>query len=83
MNIIMISRIAVSNESSYSLKDLIMLTLAAFLIGIWFLGVMSSFTFGGFIHLLLVAAIIISLERMIEGGSLRGPEMRGAGEASA
>lgn len=44
-----------------------MLTVAALLIGLWFAGLVLSFTMGGFIHLLLVVAIVMALVRIVEG----------------
>ena len=44
-----------------------MLTIAALLIGLWFFALMMSFTLGGFIHLLLVVAVVMALVRVIEG----------------
>lgn len=34
---------------------------------LWLLGVVSSYTIGGFIHILLVAAIVVVLIRVIQG----------------
>lgn len=42
-------------------------TIAVILIILWLLGVVTSFTLGGFIHLLLVIAIIVVLIRVIRG----------------
>jgi len=42
-------------------------TLAVLLIILWLLGMVSSYTLGGFIHLLLVIAIIAILVRIIQG----------------
>jgi hypothetical protein len=42
-------------------------TIAIILIVLWLLGVVTSFTIGGFIHILLVVAIIIVLIRVIRG----------------
>jgi hypothetical protein len=44
-----------------------MLTVAALLVGLWFAGLVLSFTMGGFIHLLLVVAVVMALVRIIEG----------------
>ncbi|HET8580889.1 MAG TPA: lmo0937 family membrane protein [Candidatus Paceibacterota bacterium] len=44
-----------------------LLTIAAILIALWLLGVITSYTIGGFIHLLLVIAIIMILIRLIQG----------------
>lgn len=42
-------------------------TIAIILIILWLLGLISSYTMGGFIHLLLVLAIIVVLIRIIRG----------------
>lgn len=42
-------------------------TIAAILLILWLLGVVTSYTIGGFIHLLLVIAIIVVLIRLIQG----------------
>ncbi len=42
-------------------------TIAIVLILLWLLGLVSSYTMGGFIHILLVAAIVIVLVRLIQG----------------
>lgn len=44
-------------------------TIAVILIVLWLLGLVSSYTVGGFIHILLVAAIILILLRVIRGRS--------------
>ena len=45
-------------------------TIAVILIVLWLLGLVSSYTIGGFIHILLVVAIVILLVRIIQGRSL-------------
>jgi hypothetical protein len=42
-------------------------TLALVLIIMWLLGFVSSYTMGGFIHILLVVAIVLILVRLIQG----------------
>ena len=42
-------------------------TLAVILLILWILGLVTSYTLGGFIHLLLVVAIIVILVRVIQG----------------
>jgi hypothetical protein len=42
-------------------------TLAIILLVMWGLGLVTSYTMGGFIHILLVAAIVIFLVRVIQG----------------
>ncbi|WP_420208658.1 lmo0937 family membrane protein [Candidatus Electronema sp. JC] len=44
-----------------------MWTVAIILLVLWALGLVSSYTLGGFIHLLLVVAIIVVLFRVIQG----------------
>lgn len=41
--------------------------IAAILIVLWLLGMVSSYTMGGFIHVLLIVAIVAVLIRIIEG----------------
>jgi hypothetical protein len=42
-------------------------TIAAVLLVLWLLGLMTTHTLGGFIHLLLVIAVIVVLLRTIQG----------------
>ena len=42
-------------------------TIAIVLVILWLLGLVSSYTLGGFIHLLLVLALITILVRVIRG----------------
>ena len=42
-------------------------TIAILLIVMWALGLVSSYTLGGFIHVLLVLAIIVVLLRVLQG----------------
>lgn len=42
-------------------------TIAIVLIVLWVLGLVSSYMLGGFVHLLLVLAIIVILIRIIQG----------------
>jgi asparagine N-glycosylation enzyme membrane subunit Stt3 len=44
-------------------------TIAVILLILWLLGMVSSYTLGGFIHILLVLAIIAVLVRVIQGRS--------------
>ncbi len=44
-----------------------LMTIAIILLVLWALGLVTSSTLGGFIHILLVAAIIIVLIRVIQG----------------
>jgi hypothetical protein len=43
--------------------------IAIVLIALWALGMVSSYTMGGFIHILLVVAIVVILIRVIRGRS--------------
>jgi len=42
-------------------------TIAIILIILWLLGLVSSYTMGGFIHILLVVAVVVILIRLIQG----------------
>jgi hypothetical protein len=39
------------------------------LVALWLLGMVSSYTLGGFIHILLVLAIVVMLIRLLQGRS--------------
>lgn len=45
-------------------------TIAVILIVLWLLGFVSSYTMGGFIHILLVIAVVVILVRLIRGRRL-------------
>lgn len=45
-------------------------TILVLLVVLWLLGMVSSYTLGGFIHLLLVLAIAVLLIRVIQGRSV-------------
>jgi len=42
-------------------------TIAVVLVLLWLLGLVSSYTMGGFIHILLVIAVVVILVRLIRG----------------
>ncbi|MDO9065028.1 MAG: lmo0937 family membrane protein [Sulfuricella sp.] len=45
-------------------------TIAIILLILWALGLVTSYTIGGFIHILLVIAIVVILLRVIQGRRL-------------
>ena len=62
------------HKNSYTLhidegKYIMLYTIAVLLIILWLLGLVPSYTLGGFIHILLVIAIIVVLLRVINGRS--------------
>jgi hypothetical protein len=42
-------------------------TIAILLLVLWALGLVTSYTLGGFIHILIVAAVVLVLVRLIQG----------------
>jgi hypothetical protein len=44
-----------------------LMTLVMILVVLWLLGMVTSYTMGGLIHLLLVVAIVVVLVRVIQG----------------
>ena len=53
-----------------TLKEITMLyTIAVVLLILWVLGLVTSYTLGGFIHVLLVIAVVVVLLRVISGRS--------------
>ncbi|HJZ71793.1 MAG TPA: lmo0937 family membrane protein [Vicinamibacterales bacterium] len=47
-----------------------MLFLVFLLLVLWFLGLMTSYTLGGVLHVLLVIAIVLFLVHIIQGSSI-------------
>jgi hypothetical protein len=47
-------------------------TIAVILVVLWLLGLVSSYTMGGFVHILLVIAIVVVLLRVIRGKNVLG-----------
>ncbi len=45
-------------------------TLAILLVALWLLGLATSYTLGGVIHILLVIAVVVVLIRVIQGRRL-------------
>jgi hypothetical protein len=45
-------------------------TIAVILVVLWLLGFVTSYTMGGFIHVLLVIAVVVILVRVIQGRRL-------------
>jgi Family of unknown function (DUF5670) len=57
-----------SDMQSLLRKALVMLyTIAVVLLILWLLGLVSSYTMGGFIHILLVVALVVILVNFISG----------------
>lgn len=50
--------------------DILMLVVFFILLLMWGLGMISSYTFGGAIHLLLVFALIVLVIRLLQGRSV-------------
>jgi hypothetical protein len=44
-------------------------TIAVVLLLLWLLGMVSAYTIGGFIHILLILAVVVILLRVIQGRS--------------
>ena len=45
-------------------------TLVIVLVVLWLLGMVSSYTLGGFLHILLVVALILLIVRLVSGSSV-------------
>ena len=45
-------------------------TIAVILLVLWGLGLVTSYTMGGFIHILLVLAVVVVVIRLIQGRSV-------------
>jgi uncharacterized protein DUF5670 len=64
----MSSKTSVADTHEYEEENVdLLITLAVILLILWLLGLVTSFTLGGFIHILLVLAIVVVLIRVIQG----------------
>lgn len=45
-------------------------TICVILVVLWLLGVVSAYTLGGFIHILLVLAVVVLVIRLVQGRKL-------------
>jgi len=50
----------------------VLYTLALVLLVLWLLGLLSSYTMGGFVHVLLVIALVLIVMRLLSGRKLAG-----------
>ena len=57
---------ALSHNTSRS-QTIMLYTIAIILVVLWLLGMVTSTTMGGFVHVLLVIAVIVILLRLISG----------------
>lgn len=63
-------RHSVHSHTQTPMVSFMLETIAVVLIVLWLLGLVSSYTIGGFIHVLLVLAIVIFLVRIVQGRRL-------------
>jgi hypothetical protein len=59
-----------AEQTPFSGDPTMLQTIAIILIILWLLGLVSSYTMGGFIHILLVIAIVVILLRIFQGRRL-------------
>lgn len=60
-------REAPDEPATTSRRNIMLWTIAVILFVLWLLGLVSSYTMGGFIHILLVLAVIVILVNLIQG----------------
>jgi hypothetical protein len=54
---------------------MLLYTIAVVLIALWLLGIVTSYTMSGFIHVLLVIAVVVVLIRLIQGRNVLGTKV--------
>lgn len=54
-------------QCNFCKDEAMLMTLAIVLLVLWGLGLVSAYTMGGFIHILLVIAIVLVLVQVIQG----------------
>jgi len=62
-----VALLLMARQSSTDVRITMLWTLFVVLLVLWLLGVVSSYTLGGFIHLLLVLAVVAVLVQLISG----------------
>ncbi len=62
-----LDREALDESATTIRRDIMLWTIAVILFVLWVLGLVSSYTLGGFIHILLVLAVIVILVNVIQG----------------
>jgi hypothetical protein len=55
------------DRTSNPREGVMLWTIFVILLVLWLLGVVSSYTMGGFIHVLLVVAVVVALIQLIQG----------------
>jgi hypothetical protein len=58
---------AIRRETNHTEVHFMLYTIAVVLIILWLLGLVTSYTLGGFLHLLLVVAVVMVLFNLISG----------------
>ena len=64
---LLVSGQVVSTTGDYGKENIMLWTIFVILLVLWLLGMVSSYTIGGFIHILLVVAIVVLLINVISG----------------
>jgi Family of unknown function (DUF5670) len=59
-------------DPEYNEEPAMLYTIAVILLILWLVGLVSSYTIGGLIHVLLVVAIVMVLLRVINGQKVAG-----------
>jgi Family of unknown function (DUF5670) len=67
VNVKISSEIFFAFRSTIRKEKIMLYTIAVVLLILWLLGLVTSYTLGGLIHILLVVAIIVVLLRVISG----------------
>ena len=62
---------SVEVDSTQKPKDIMLYTIAIVLLILWLLGLVTSYTLGGVLHILLVVAIIMFILGMVRGRPVR------------
>jgi hypothetical protein len=52
---------------SLTTEEVMLWTIAVILLALWALGMVSSYTMGGFIHILIVVAVVVVIVRIVQG----------------
>ena len=64
---IYVKKLQIKFRLTKKMEDVMLWTICVILIVLWLLGMVTAYTMGGLIHILLVIAIIVVLVRVIQG----------------
>ncbi len=67
LNPIIMGDIYDGQYDTYNMSSIMLITIAIIFLVLWLIGVVTAYTLGGLVHLLLVVALVLVVIRLIQG----------------